>query len=164
MKKCAGAVGTLADKGSEVPRMDETLKLRWLYCPRCGGKTRTQIRPHTVLEDFPLFCPKCKYTCVIRFRDGKIEEIKMPDAQTQCRPMNRFVLRLFFQDKRNFESFTFSITTFLREREPSSPAPVVQSWCRSCLHIMRARAAKSCRFRKLYKCNVHRKEGGQRNE
>ena len=33
MKKCAGAVGTLADKGSEVPRMDETLKLRWLYCP-----------------------------------------------------------------------------------------------------------------------------------
>ncbi|WP_337622858.1 cysteine-rich KTR domain-containing protein [Gallintestinimicrobium sp.] len=33
-----------------------------------------------VLEDFPLFCPKCKYTCVICFRDGKIEEIKMPDA------------------------------------------------------------------------------------
>ena len=70
----------LADKRSEVPRMDETLKLRWLYCPRCGGKTRTQIRAHTVLEDFPLFCPKCKYTCVIRFKGGKIEEIKMPDA------------------------------------------------------------------------------------
>jgi hypothetical protein len=33
-----------------------------------------------VLEDFPLFCPKCKYTCVIRFKDGKIIEIKMPDA------------------------------------------------------------------------------------
>ena len=30
--------------------------------------------------DFPLFCPKCKYTCVIRFKGGKIEEIKMPDA------------------------------------------------------------------------------------
>lgn len=30
-----------------------------------------------------------------------------------------------------FGSFTFSITTFLREREPSSPAPAVQSWCRS---------------------------------
>ena len=29
---------------------------------------------HTVLEDFPLFCPKCKYTCVIRFKDGKMEE------------------------------------------------------------------------------------------
>ena len=80
MKECAGAVGTLADKRSEVPRMDEPLKLRWLCCPRCGGKTRTQIRPHTVLEDFPLFCPKCKYICVIRFKHGKIEEIKMPDA------------------------------------------------------------------------------------
>ena len=27
-----------------------------------------------------LRCPKCKYTCVIRFKDGKTEEIKMPDA------------------------------------------------------------------------------------
>lgn len=27
------------------------LKLDWLRCPRCGGKTRIQIRPHTVLED-----------------------------------------------------------------------------------------------------------------
>ena len=34
-------------------------------CPKCGSKTRTMIREHTVLEDFPLFCPKCRYTCVI---------------------------------------------------------------------------------------------------
>ena len=27
-----------------------------------------------------LFCPKCKYTCVIYFRNKKIEEIKTPDA------------------------------------------------------------------------------------
>ncbi len=64
----------------EAARMGQTSKLDWLCCPRCGGKTRIQIRPHTVLEDFPLFCPKCKYTCVIRFKDGKIEEIKMPNA------------------------------------------------------------------------------------
>ena len=76
-KKCASV-----DKRGEVPRMDKTLKSKsnWLCCPKCGGKTRVQIRPRTVLEDFPLFCPKCKYTCVIRFKDGKIEEIKMPDA------------------------------------------------------------------------------------
>lgn len=83
MKKiCGGYAYALVDKQGEVAQMDETLKskLNWLCCPKCGGKTRTQIRPHTVLEDFPLFCPKCKYTCVIRFRDGKIEEIKMPDA------------------------------------------------------------------------------------
>lgn len=52
----------------------------WLCCPKCGGKTRIQVRPHTVLEDFPLFCPKCKYACVICYKNGKIEEIKMPDA------------------------------------------------------------------------------------
>ena len=83
MKKiCEGSACALADKPDEVSQMVEILKskLDWLCCPRCGGKTRTQIRPHTVLEDFPLFCPKCKYTCVIRFKDGKIEEIKMPDA------------------------------------------------------------------------------------
>ena len=55
-------------------------KTNWLRWPKCGSKTRTQIRPHTVLEDFPLFCPKCRYSCVIRFRDGKIEESNMPDA------------------------------------------------------------------------------------
>ena len=57
-----------------------SVKLDWLRCPSCGEKTGTQVRPHTVLEDFPLFCPKCRYTCVIRFGDGKIKEIKMPDA------------------------------------------------------------------------------------
>lgn len=54
--------------------MVEALKSRmeWLRCPKCGGKTRVQTRP--------LFCPKCRYSCVIGFHDGKIEEIKMPDA------------------------------------------------------------------------------------
>ncbi|MFR1991899.1 MAG: cysteine-rich KTR domain-containing protein [Oscillospiraceae bacterium] len=58
----------------------QTPKLVGFAAQKCGGKTRTQIRPRTVLEEFPLFCPKCKYTCVIRFKDGKIEELKMPDA------------------------------------------------------------------------------------
>lgn len=44
MTECAGTVGTLADKRSKVPRRDENQKLRWRCCPRCGGKTRTQIR------------------------------------------------------------------------------------------------------------------------
>ena len=60
--------------------------LEWLRCPRCGGKTRTQIRPHTVLEDFPLFCPKCKYTCVIRF---KTEKLKKSKCQTLRRSADR---------------------------------------------------------------------------
>ena len=58
-------------------------KIGWLCCPKCGGKTRTQIWPRTVLEEFPLFCPKCKYTCVIRFKDGKIEaKIAKADIHT----------------------------------------------------------------------------------
>ena len=40
----------------------------------------TQIRQHTVLEDFPLFCPKCKYAPVVRYRNRRLEEIKTPDA------------------------------------------------------------------------------------
>ena len=47
----------------------------WLLCPQCGKKTRTQVREHTVLEDFPLFCPKCKFQGVIAFRQGKIQQM-----------------------------------------------------------------------------------------
>ena len=36
--------------------------LDWLRCPGCGGKRER------------------RYTCVICFKSGKIEEIKMPDA------------------------------------------------------------------------------------
>lgn len=32
-------------------------KTDWIHCPKCGSKTRTMIQEHTVLEDFPLFCP-----------------------------------------------------------------------------------------------------------
>ena len=56
------------------------LQTQWILCPVCRGKTRTQVRTDTVLENFPLFCPKCKYACVIRFRNGKMEEMEMPDA------------------------------------------------------------------------------------
>ena len=47
---------------------------RWILCPACGAKTRLRLLPSTVLRNFPLFCPKCRYTCVIRFKDGKMEE------------------------------------------------------------------------------------------
>lgn len=33
----------------------------WLYCPICNRKTRIQLRTDTILENFPLFCPKCKH-------------------------------------------------------------------------------------------------------
>ena len=36
------------------------MKEEWLLCPICNDKTRLKVRLDTVLENFPLFCPKCK--------------------------------------------------------------------------------------------------------
>ena len=60
-------------------------KTDWIRCPKCGSKTRTMIREHMVLEDFPLFCPKCRRESVINAERFKIEKVFcQPDAQTQC--------------------------------------------------------------------------------
>ena len=57
--------------------------MEWILCPECCGKTRTQIREDTVLENFPLFCPKCKRTFVISVRNSIIQSPEKPDAETQ---------------------------------------------------------------------------------
>ncbi len=41
---------------------------KWLLCPVCGNKTRLKLREDTVLEKFPLFCPKCKQETLINVR------------------------------------------------------------------------------------------------
>lgn len=33
---------------------------KWLICPIYGSKTRLKLREDTMLEKFPLYCPKCK--------------------------------------------------------------------------------------------------------
>lgn len=53
---------------------------RWILCPECRGKTRTQIRRDTVLENFPLVCPKCKKTFLVSAHEYKTEYKSMPDA------------------------------------------------------------------------------------
>ena len=53
---------------------------RFLLCPRCSRKTRTLVREDTELIRFPLFCPKCRYECVITFRKGITEITEVPDA------------------------------------------------------------------------------------
>ena len=58
---------------------------KWLLCPVCGNKTRLKLREDTVLEKFPLFCPKCKQETLINVRQMNISVIKEPDAQTQSR-------------------------------------------------------------------------------
>lgn len=53
---------------------------RFLLCPRCGRKTRTQVRNDTELIRFPLFCPKCRYECVVTFKRGILELMEAPDG------------------------------------------------------------------------------------
>ncbi|WP_429146971.1 cysteine-rich KTR domain-containing protein [Anaerotaenia torta] len=57
----------------------------WILCPVCGNKTRVKIRDDTVLENFPLFCPKCRQETIINVKRRNISVIKEPDAKTQSR-------------------------------------------------------------------------------
>jgi len=50
-------------------------KLEWVYCPICKNKTRTMVRGDTILEHFPLHCPKCGSTCLIDVKDYQINVI-----------------------------------------------------------------------------------------
>ena len=58
---------------------------KWLLCPVCGNKTRLKLREDTVLENFPLYCPKCRQETLINVRQMNMTIIKEPDAQTQSR-------------------------------------------------------------------------------
>jgi Zn finger protein HypA/HybF involved in hydrogenase expression len=60
-------------------------KFDWILCPVCGSKTRVKMREDTVLENFPLFCPKCKQETIINVKQLNISVIKEPDAMTQSR-------------------------------------------------------------------------------
>lgn len=57
----------------------------WILCPVCGSKTRLKIREDTVLENFPLYCPKCKQETLINVRKMNMAVIKETDAKTQSR-------------------------------------------------------------------------------
>ncbi len=41
---------------------------KWLLCPVCNGKTRIWIREDTILQNFLLFCPKCKQEKLINLK------------------------------------------------------------------------------------------------
>ncbi len=58
-------------------------KEEWLLCPICNNKTRVKLREDTVLENFPLFCPKCKQETVINAKKLNISPITEPDAKTR---------------------------------------------------------------------------------
>jgi uncharacterized protein YbaR (Trm112 family) len=53
---------------------------KWVICPVCKNKTRVKIREDTVLENFPLFCPKCKQESLVNVKQLNMSVIKEPDA------------------------------------------------------------------------------------
>lgn len=58
---------------------------KWLLCPICGNKTRLKLREDTILENFPLYCPKCRQEILINVQQMNMSIIKEPDAKTQSR-------------------------------------------------------------------------------
>jgi uncharacterized protein YbaR (Trm112 family) len=59
---------------------DAVLEMQWVACPICHNKTRLKIREDTIMDKFPLFCPKCKQEKIINIQNLQITVIKEPDA------------------------------------------------------------------------------------
>ena len=55
-------------------------KEQWVNCPVCAGKTRVKLREDTMLENFPLFCHKCKQETLIKVKNLIVSVIKEPAA------------------------------------------------------------------------------------
>ena len=47
----------------------------WIFYPICGNNTRIKVRYDTVLENFPLFCPKCKQETLINVKQRNMSVI-----------------------------------------------------------------------------------------
>lgn len=47
-------------------------KEKWVLCPICNNKTRIKVCPNTVLENFPLYCPKCKQETIISVTEQNV--------------------------------------------------------------------------------------------
>ncbi len=65
--------------------MSNQMQEEWVLCPVCKSKTRLKIRGNTVLENFPLYCPKCKQETLINVKQFNTTIITEPDAETQSR-------------------------------------------------------------------------------
>lgn len=53
---------------------------KWVLCPICKNKTRTKVRLKTILEYFPLFCPKCKQETLVNVKQFNTSVITEPGA------------------------------------------------------------------------------------
>lgn len=63
----------------------EVCKYEWILCTDCGNKTWVKIGDDTVLENFQLYCPKCKQETIINVKQLNISVIKEPVVKLQSR-------------------------------------------------------------------------------
>jgi len=70
--------------------------VRWVSCPVCGNKTRTKVREDTVLENFPLFCPKCKVETVVEVRQLTMKVIK--ECPTKAKLPNVDIAKKYYRE------------------------------------------------------------------
>lgn len=52
------------------------MELKWVICPVCHNKTRLKVREDTVINNFLLYCPKCRQENLINIRKFQIEVIR----------------------------------------------------------------------------------------
>ena len=45
----------------------------WIRCPVCGGKTRLKITDKTIIQNLPLYCPKCHMQRTVNVRNMQID-------------------------------------------------------------------------------------------
>ena len=57
---------------------------KWILCPVCKAKTRTQILDDTELKHFPLFCPKCKENFIINVKDHIVDYKSIARRRADC--------------------------------------------------------------------------------
>ena len=55
------------------------------FMPLLRQQNAIKIRNDTILDNFPLYCPKCKHETLIAVRKLNLSIIQEPDAQTQSR-------------------------------------------------------------------------------
>lgn len=67
-------------------------KEKWVLCPICNNKTRIKVRPDTVLENFPLFCPKCKQETIISVTGQNVVAVKKAAQVSRVKDEVAFVV------------------------------------------------------------------------
>lgn len=50
----------------------DTNNKKLILCPNCGKKTRLMVMPETIIENLPLFCPKCKSETIVSIKNDLI--------------------------------------------------------------------------------------------